>query len=133
MIRALVAAVAPSLTAAAAALAACSTGSGGPPQQASACDTTFDTNCDVAVPSWSQDVEPLVQKYCANCHTDGGAGMSLFNATSYATVHSGAATMATWVNNCMMPLLDATPPQAYPTDEERQTILSWIACGAPKN
>ncbi|HEY1696060.1 MAG TPA: hypothetical protein VGG39_28030 [Polyangiaceae bacterium] len=112
--------------------AACSSGSK-PAASGGGCDTTFDTNCDEAIPSWSTDVQPLLQKYCDNCHTDGGPGESLFNSSSYKTVHAGATSMLTQMNECLMPLPDATPPQAYPTDEERQTILSWIACGSPEN
>jgi hypothetical protein len=121
------------LVTACAALAGCSGGGSGGSGTGSSCDTTFDTDKPDVCPSWTTDVAPLVVKYCDNCHTDGGPGMSLFNATSWSTVHSGEATMATWVNNCGMPLVDATPPQAFPSDAERQTMLSWIACGSPDN
>ena len=133
MLRRLVAAAVVLAGTACAVLIACSgPGSSGPPPKVG-CDTTFDTFCDEATPSWSTQVQPIVQQYCTECHTDGGPGESLFNATSYKTIHSGAAAMVQAVNNCSMPNLDASPPAPLPSDEQRQTLITWIACGSPEN
>jgi cytochrome c5 len=91
----------------------------------------FSTTCPAAAPSWQSDVEPLVRSYCDRCHGDGGIGQPLFDDTSYAAVFKGRSTMATQLNQCWMPPYDASPPANMPTAEERQTILWWLACGAP--
>jgi hypothetical protein len=41
--------------------------------------------------------------------------------------------MLTQVYQCLMPPLDASPPPPRPGAAERETIVAWIACGAPNN
>jgi hypothetical protein len=81
-------------------------------------------------PSWHSDVQPLVITFCDRCHGDGGIGQSFFDDTSYGGVYKARASIATQVNFCSMPPADASPPAVMPTPEERQTLLSWLACGA---
>jgi len=48
--------------------------------------------CDRQV-SYSEDVEPVLKDYCANCHTPGSEGFSTsgFNIASYDTVIRGTS------------------------------------------
>jgi hypothetical protein len=104
---------------------ACSTGS----TNGGSCPP-FDTDPPDVCPSWSNVVQPLMVKYCYQCHTSGGPGQSLFNPSTYGGVFTKRSTVSVVVDDCAMPLGGAA---AYPTNAERQTILSWIACKAPDN
>ncbi|MGH7295900.1 MAG: hypothetical protein ACRELB_13235 [Polyangiaceae bacterium] len=121
------------LAAAACAVTAACTGGGGAPGPPAACDTVFDTDTPDVCPSWSAQVEPLFATYCNQCHTDGGNGQTLFNASTYHDVFVARGQVTQFVGNCNMPLQDASPPVPQPSDPERQTIISWVACNAPDN
>jgi hypothetical protein len=111
---------------------ACSSGTtgGGPTDPGCA---GLSTTCPGTPPSWQSDVEPLIATYCLTCHSDGGVAPATFDYTSYAGVYKNRAEMLTQVYQCVMPLVDASPPAAEPSEAERQTIVSWLVCGAPDN
>jgi hypothetical protein len=112
-------------------LAACTTSPGG---SGSGCPTLFNDCPDATPPpSWQNDVQPLIATYCLRCHSDGGVAPPQFNYTTYQGVFRSRAVMVTELNQCFMPPGDASPPAAMPTPAERQTLVSWIACGAPQN
>jgi hypothetical protein len=95
---------------------------------------TLETNCPSPPPSWTTDVQPLVEKYCVTCHEPGGVGISSANLTTYADVFKNRTEMLTQVYQCLMPNVDASvPPPALPTAAERQTLVQWVVCGAPQN
>ena len=110
--------------------AACGGGGAGDNPPANCSPADFDAGTPAVCPSWSTDVEPLISEYCGACHTNGGAGQSSFNASSYASIFAASATVSEQVSSCAMPEWDAA---AQPTQDERQTIVSWIACKAPNN
>jgi hypothetical protein len=93
------------------------------------------STCPAPTPSWKNDVEPLVQKYCWQCHGTGGMAQGNADLSSYATVKPRAGAVLQAVATCLMPNCGATPPpMAYPTTQERNTIIAWAgACGAPNN
>jgi hypothetical protein len=113
-------------------VAACSTGTTGGPGSDAAC-SGLSTTCPATPPSWQNDVQPLIGTYCLTCHSDGGVAPSKFDYTSYAGVYENRAEMLTQVYQCQMPLVDASPPAEQPSAAERQTIVSWLVCGAPEN
>jgi hypothetical protein len=41
--------------------------------------------------------------------------------------------MLTVLVQCSMPPPDAAPPTTLPDSAQRQTMVSWLACGAPDN
>lgn len=93
------------------------------------------TTCPTPTPSWKNDVEPLIVKYCWQCHGSGGMAQGNADLSSYSGVKTKAVTVLQQVSSCLMPNCGATPPpMAYPTAEERNTIIAWAgACGAPNN
>jgi hypothetical protein len=95
---------------------------------------TVSTDCPQPPPSWSKDVQPLVQTYCVSCHSDGGLGESLADLTSYTNVFKNRTEVLQQVYHCYMPNQDAsTPPPPVLTADQRETIVAWIACNAPNN
>jgi hypothetical protein len=114
-----------------AAVAAC-TGSSGPGGDGESCPT-FDTSCAATPPSWQNDVQPLIGAYCLRCHVDGGVAPPQFDYSTYQGVFQSRAVILTQVDQCKMPPSDAAPPAAMPSQQERQTLISWLACNAPNN
>jgi hypothetical protein len=91
------------------------------------------TTCPANPPSWQNDVQPLISTYCLRCHVDGGVAPPQFNYQSYQGVFANRSIMETQIFQCKMPPSDASPPAAMPTEQERQTFVSWFACDAPQN
>jgi hypothetical protein len=115
--------------------AACSSGSsssGSSDDGYATCPTDAPMTCPATVPSWSTDVQPIIDKTCAlggQCHGVGGAEESQYNYTSYAGVKENYVTMWTELEGCKMPPSDAVAP----TDAEWLTMITWFVCGAPDN
>jgi hypothetical protein len=108
---------------------ACSTGSAPIGVDAGVCEAVA-TDCPATPPSWSNDVEPLITRYCWQCHGDGGIEQSSRDFSTYQGVYANRVAIQTQVLSCAMPEPDAG---AQPTSAERQTIVEWVACGGPKN
>jgi mono/diheme cytochrome c family protein len=111
------------------AVAACSNS----PQPAASNCATVSSDCPSPPPSWSKDVQPLVQQYCVMCHQPGGVGESLADLTSYTNVFRARAEITYQVSQCLMPNQDASPPPPQLSTAQRETIVSWIGCMAPNN
>jgi hypothetical protein len=107
-------------------LAGCSPGDS---NQGQTCDAV-DSGCPSQPPSFSHDVDPIVVTYCNGCHGAGGVAQALYDYTSYQGIARSRSSIATFVGHCLMPPADAA---VFPSDEQRQVILQWIACGAPNN
>ncbi|HEY6463421.1 MAG TPA: hypothetical protein VIY73_24810 [Polyangiaceae bacterium] len=84
-------------------------------------------------PGWNEDVHAIIATYCLRCHLDGGIAGPKYDFSTYAQVHALSSTMLTQVNFCSMPPWDASPPADQPPPDVRQTLLSWLTCGAPDN
>jgi len=89
-----------------------------------------------AVPVFSKDIAPIIYQHCASCHRVGEiAPMSLL---SYEEVRPWAASIREEVAmGAMPPWHSAAPKGQFSNDRrlsetERETILRWIAAGAPK-
>ena len=113
-----------------AALAGCSStvGSDDPDSGSDQCPT-LTGGCPATPPSWQSDVQPLVLTYCTACHGKGGVEQPTFDATSYQGVLVARSEIGTVTINCSM------PPAGWPAPDaaQRQTLLSWVECGAPDN
>ena len=74
-------------------------------------------------------------KYCWQCHGTGGSAVSTADLSTYGGVKQQAVRILQQVHDCLMPNFGATPPpMAYPTVDERNTIIAWAgACTAPDN
>ncbi len=90
-------------------------------------------NCPAPPPSFSKDVQPLIQNYCVMCHSPGGIGEPTADLTSYAGVYKARAEVQQQVYQCLMPNQDASPPPPKLTSDQRETIVAWVACDAPNN
>ena len=122
---------------------ACSSGSGGGASTdtdagagAMACpELAFPGTCPSPPPSWKNDVRPLVQRYCDQCHGNGSTAATQLNLTTYADVATNRTRCWTQIEQCTMPNANGSPPpMAYPTPDERQTMVTWMdVCGAPNN
>jgi hypothetical protein len=111
-------------------IAACSNGRSDPGGQAC---PVVSTDCPSTPPSWTKDVEPIVQSSCLECHSEGGIEWPLWDLSSYASVYRNRAAVLTQVYQCLMPSQDASPHVPPLTSDQRETIVSWIACNAPDN
>jgi mono/diheme cytochrome c family protein len=115
-------------------LLACASGCSGSDGNPSPSDVTtcleLVGSCPKAVasyPSYAKTVEPIFQNNCVGCHSPaGGEG---FDLVTYPEVYNQAGAMVSWISECSM------PPPSYPplTTAQRQTLLDWLACGAPDN
>jgi len=103
--------------------AACSSPSG------PACPAQSMPTCPPTPPSFSGQVDAIIQGWCSNCHAPGGTEPGR-PYTTYAEIKNAPPiSMATQVLSCLM------PPAGYPqlSDADKQALLEWIACGAPDN
>ena len=82
---------------------------------------------DFVAPTWSEDIQPVHQKYCTPCHDPEGSGHLMFTAAAWEaeidlilnSVESGAMPL----NNDTNPTIDAVSPT------ESQLIRAWAAGG----
>lgn len=98
--------------------AACSSGA--------SCPTDLPTCPDGGAPSWTNDVQPIVQAQCASCHSPGGVEPAQPLVT-YGDVYARRGPVLDQVYACLMPQtgsLSAT---------DRNALLTWLECGAPNN
>lgn len=89
-----------------------------------------------ASPTFSNDVAPIFYKHCASCHRPGDiAPMSLL---TYEDARPYARSIRTKVADGLMPPWHADAPAgAFRNDRrlsstEKETIVAWVAAGAPK-
>ena len=108
---------------------ACSPSSGG--SGANEGCPALSTTCPTPATTWAE-VEPVIIKYCFQCHGEGGIEQSMYDYTTYAGEYKNRSEMLTQVYQCQMPPYDASPPtEVFPTAQDRQTIVAWLVCGAP--
>jgi tetratricopeptide (TPR) repeat protein len=86
--------------------------------------------------TFSADVAPLIQKYCAQCHHPGGPGP--FDLTTYQTAKLHAMQMATATAARYMPPWQAESDygkfigQPHPTEAELGVFRRWAEAGTPE-
>jgi hypothetical protein len=114
----------------AAAALACTSGSGS--DDAGASCTFIDASaCQQPVPSYANDVAPILDLRCnSTCHAPGVGPWPLNN---YNDVHDWVDIIGSYVEQCGMPPPEAGAGNGDLTDQERATILDWLVCGAPNN
>ena len=84
--------------------------------------------CATATPSYAEDIAPLVEERCLECHFAGNR-LSSVALETHAELAERRQLVETRVYRCQMPPSDAT---ALSTSE-RETLLKWLVCGAPDN
>jgi hypothetical protein len=117
--------------------------------EAVACDPPVNPTCPGVSPSFANDVYPnVIRPFCAMpCHSPGGTEFSMPLLTYqqiYGQNGQEAGEILTQVfEDCLMPPSNA-PAQLTDGDGDagtgdagdpnaRQTLLDWLACGAPNN
>lgn len=86
--------------------------------------------------SYSKVVAPLLQKHCVECHRDGGIGP--WAMAGHGKVKNYAAMIEEVLLTGQMPPWHADPAHGHwandrsMTPEETQTLLRWVAAGAPR-
>jgi hypothetical protein len=87
-----------------------------------------------ADPTFAEDVAPVFYRNCTTCHHDGG--MAPFTLTRYDSARAHADDIEGAVQQRVMPPWHADAPHGVfsndrrLSDDERNTILRWIASGA---
>ena len=102
-------------------LVAC--GSSGPP-----CPNDLPAACPSPVPSYAQDVKPIISAHCLKCHAPGGQEASK-DFTTYSNVFLQRQPILTQFYSCRMP----PEGEPRPTAEERAMLIGWLVCGSPNN
>jgi uncharacterized membrane protein len=99
---------------------ACSSGN-----SSGTCPDSVPTSCPSPAPTFAADVAPLIQSHCTSCHRP---GQQIPTLGSYANVADTATQQHVFfrVQTCTMPPAPKTPLTA----QQRDTILSWLVCGA---
>ncbi len=87
--------------------------------------------CITPMPSYANDVAPVLDQACnSTCHAPGVGPWPLNN---YDDVSDWAAIIAGDLELCKMPPEDAGAGNGVLTDSQRAMVLDWVACGAPNN
>jgi hypothetical protein len=78
-------------------------------------------------PSYTTDIVPILNAKCNNCHV-AGEDDAPWPLTEYEHVRDWRLTILQQIVNCEMPPPD--DPTKLTADEE-ETLVAWLACGAP--
>jgi len=89
-----------------------------------------------AVPSYSGDIAPILEKHCVSCHHDGGIGP--WSMSSHAMVQGWSPMMREVLMTKRMPPGQVDPHVGKPllqaaglSPQELQQLIRWIDAGAP--
>lgn len=95
--------------------------------------TWVDAWCQV--PTWSEDIAPLIYNNCSHCHHPGQ--VAPFSLLSYADATENALSIYTAMYTGHMPPWPADPDyrsfvgETVVTDEEVAQVLGWLEAGMP--
>jgi len=101
---------------------ACGQSSSGP-----GCPADNQDQCVDGTLSYDNGIGALLSERCSPCHAPKGVEMTVL-LTDYGHVSGARTSIATQLVTCAMP--PAGSPQL--STEERNQILDWLTCGAPK-
>lgn len=76
--------------------------------------------------SWHSAAKPLIDRYCSNCHVEGG--LASFPLTTYDQVFNKRSALAYSLESETMPPVGF----AHPSAQETALLLDWISAGAPE-
>jgi len=94
----------------------------------SSCPRDKPSSCPATPPSYANDIAPLIDQYCSQCHNP---QVSAFDQplSTYSDLFARRQDVLDQIYACQMPM----PPAPQPTTAERVTLLTWFVCGAPNN
>jgi cytochrome c5 len=87
------------------------------------------TECTGTVPSFENDVQPILDAQCNTCHTAAIEGAP-WPFDSYDDTLDWKNLVLSDLQGCGMPPADAGAPLP---EKDRETLNAWIICGAPDN
>ena len=107
-------------------VAACGSASAVP--DAGAACVRSSATCDGTPASYAATVAPLLDRESVSCHF-ANSPLARTSLATYTDVQRVSGTVIGQLSACLM------PPAGQPglTSEERATLLTWLACGAPDN
>jgi predicted CXXCH cytochrome family protein len=93
------------------------------------CPNDLPSACPSAVPSFSRDIQPLMQGQCGTCHSASGSAPDRRFLT-YADAFSQRTAFLNQLYSCRMPPPGAVEGFSVP---RRELVLTWLVCNAPNN
>ena len=99
------------------------------------CQATLPASCQMPIPSWSTQIQPIVEASCKPCHFPGGQaliqGFTVYNFSTYESfVRAPRTTMEGQLRSCAMPLPDGGGYEPLST-ADRDLLLDWLVCDEP--
>jgi uncharacterized membrane protein len=87
------------------------------------------SECPAVVPSYANEVAPIIATHCGQCHTreDISGPWPLDDPTDVA---DWATQIQLDLSECLMPPRETDAPLS---DADRETLHTWLMCGAPVN
>jgi hypothetical protein len=94
-----------------------------------ACPGITADSCPDPVPSYAEEIAPLLERRCQTCHTPGNDS-GLWSLGDHESAAEWTETTLRVIRNCSQP-----PPDSgvYLTSSERRALEAWLVCGAPDN
>ena len=93
------------------------------------CPRDLPQSCPPTVPSYQNDIVPIVQGTCYPCHAPGGNADAVVDLSTYANIVAKKGPVLDSVYGCRMPPV-VSPPL---TAAQRALFLAWFICNAPSN
>ncbi len=99
------------------------------PADPPACPGVTEATCPDSVPSYANDIAPILDAECNHCHAPNNPDM-LWPLTDHDSVHDWSDIILRQIRACAQP----PPDSGYAlTLDERQALEAWLVCGAPDN
>jgi hypothetical protein len=95
--------------------------------------TTLPVCPEAGAPSFTDVFTNVISPLCDRCHTPGGQE-AVMPLLTYQQIYGKNGVEASAIRNQVLSCL--MPPPGQPevlTDDGRQVLLTWIACGAPND
>jgi hypothetical protein len=92
------------------------------------CPRDEPSSCPSTMPSYANDVAPLIDQYCSQCHNPQGSAFDI-ELSTYSALYDQRSEALDQLYDCEMPM----SPAPQPTAADRVTLLAWFVCGAPDN
>ena len=90
-----------------------------------ACRLVAPTRCDVAIPDYALEVQPVLMKRCFTCHANGGVAAEDHDFSRIEGVRAARLQVVDEVSTCAM------PPRSRLSESEAEILLRWASCVAP--
>jgi hypothetical protein len=82
-----------------------------------------------AVPSYAGQIAGIIAQHCGSCHLENNLG-GPWPFSQWIDVYDWVSSIRISLEQCLMPPPDTDAPL---TPADRETLQTWLACGAPNN